>query len=131
MTQQDAPPPPDLRRIAQVGLFARDLDRAIAFYGGTLGFKVLLRTPRMAFFDVGGTWLLVGLPEGPGQAPGGSILYLETPDIDASHRALAARGVAFRGAPALVYRAPDHDLWLAEFADPDGNHLALHCRRPR
>jgi hypothetical protein len=26
---------------------------------------------------------------------------------------------------------PDHDLWLAEFRDPDGNVLALMCEKPK
>jgi len=35
-------------------------------------------------------------------------------------------GVEPQGAaPHVVHRAPTYELWLAEFLDPDGNHLAL------
>ena len=40
---------------------------------------------------------------------------------------MAERGVKFGGAPHFIAKMPDHDLWLAEFEDPDGNPLALMC----
>jgi hypothetical protein len=34
-------------------------------------------------------------------------------------------GVKFPAEPHIVHRTPDSELWLAEFADADGNQLAL------
>lgn len=52
-------------------------------------------------------------------------------DIEAAHRALADRGVAFETKPGIVHRAADYDLWLAEFRDSEGNILALMSEKPR
>jgi len=32
--------------------------------------------------------------------------------------------------PHVVHRTPASELWLAEFSDPDGNHLALMSEVP-
>jgi predicted enzyme related to lactoylglutathione lyase len=83
----------------------------------------------MAFFDCGGVRLLVGVPA-PGQASQrGSAIYFRVADIDGVYRSLADKGVSFRAAPHVVHRTPDHELWLAEFTDPDGNQLALMAEK--
>ena len=54
-------------------------------------------------------------------------------DIQGVFASLKARGVSFQAAPYLVHRTPQSELWrLAEFTDPDGNHLALmsECTSP-
>jgi methylmalonyl-CoA/ethylmalonyl-CoA epimerase len=38
---------------------------------------------------------------------------------------LARKGVAFVGDPHLIAKMPDHELWLAEFRDSEGNVMAL------
>jgi methylmalonyl-CoA/ethylmalonyl-CoA epimerase len=38
---------------------------------------------------------------------------------------LLQRGVRTEDKPHLVARMPDHDLWLAEFRDSEGNLMAL------
>ena len=52
-------------------------------------------------------------------------MYFKVTDIQAVYETLTARGVKFPAKPALVHRTPTSELWLAEFRDPDGNHLAL------
>ena len=52
-------------------------------------------------------------------------------DIEAAHERLAERGVAFPSVPHFIAAMPDHDLWLDEFRDPDGNPLALMCEKAR
>jgi predicted enzyme related to lactoylglutathione lyase len=53
-------------------------------------------------------------------------------DIGAVHGELQAKGARFRAAPHIVHRTPQSELWLAEFADPDGNQLALmEERKPK
>ena len=55
----------------------------------------------------------------------GSVIYFKVPDIQQTHAALSERGAAFEGAPHLIARMPDHELWMAFFRDPDRNLLAL------
>ena len=114
-----------LGKLGQISMRARDLGRAVAFYRDTLGLPFLFQVPRMAFFDLAGVRLLLGEPEGPEHDHPGSVLYFDVRNIEAAHRELEARGVAFDEAPALLARMPDHELWMAFFKDSEGNLLAL------
>ena len=55
----------------------------------------------------------------------GSAIYFQVPDINAVYSSLKDKGVSFKAAPHVVNRTPTSELWLSEFADPDGNQLAL------
>ena len=112
--------------VGQLMIPVDELERGVAFYRDVLGLPFLFQAPpQMAFFMCGQVRLLVGvLP--PGQkAQRGSAVYFRVGDIHAVHATLAEKGVRFRAAPHLVHRTPQQELWLAEFADPDGNPLAL------
>ncbi len=115
-----------LDKIGQIAVNAKDIDRATAFYKDTLGMKHLFSAPPgMAFFDAGGTWLMLGLPSAPEFDHPSSILYFEVADIQATHQALKARGVEFRSEPHMLTRMSGKELWLADFRDSEGNTLAL------
>jgi len=114
----------EILRIGQIHLTVTDTDRATEFYRDRLGLKFLFRAQQMAFFDCGGTRLMLAPPEGDG-AKYNSILYFLVPDIEKSYRVLAERGVKTEGKPRLIAKMPDHDLWMAGFRDPDGNLLEL------
>ncbi len=115
-----------LRRVGQIAIVVRDLDRAVRFYRDVLGLAFLFQAPPgLAFFDCGGVRLMLTLPEGPEAGRGTSILYYVVDDIQAAHAALAVRGVAFVSAPGLIARLPDHELWMAGFRDSEGNVLEL------
>ncbi|HEX5386268.1 MAG TPA: VOC family protein [Gemmatimonadales bacterium] len=123
---------PGLERVVQLALTVRDLPRAVAFYRDVLGLPFLFDAPpQMAFFECGGIRLLIGAGHAGPPAPSGSVVYFATHDIQASHAALAAAGVAFAQPPQRIARLPTSDVWLAEFDDPDGNHLALMSEVPR
>ncbi|MBI5837708.1 MAG: VOC family protein [Candidatus Eisenbacteria bacterium] len=111
--------------LGQIAVTVNDMARAVAFYRDVLGLPFLFEVPGMAFFNAGGVRLLVGLPQGAPPPPNNSVLYFRVADIASAHAALAARGVKFRNAPALVARMPDHELWMAAFDDPDGNVLQI------
>ena|SRR5687767_545819 len=116
-----------LSTIMQIALTVQDLDRAVAFYRDSLGLALLFQAPpRLAFFDCDGIRLMLAEPE-PGSVagPSGAVLYFKVDDIQATHRALIDRGVEFTGVPHLIAKMPDHDLWLAEFRDTEGNRFAL------
>lgn len=121
-----------LSAIGQIFVRARDLDRAIRFYRDTLGMPFLFQAPpQMAFFQCGGTSVMLGVPEQPELDHPASVIYYLVPDIATAHTTLQGRGVQFITQPHLVHRAADYDLWLAEFRDSEGNILALMSRKPR
>jgi methylmalonyl-CoA/ethylmalonyl-CoA epimerase len=113
-------------KIGQILVPVDDFDRGVAFYRDTLGIPFLFSAPpQMAFFDCGGVRLLVGVMS-EGQKPQrGATIYFQVDDIRAVHVSLQGKDVAFRAEPHVVHRTPRSELWLAEFTDPDGNHLAL------
>lgn len=116
-----------LSRLGQVSMPVRDLDRAVAFYRDQLGIPFLFTAPPgLAFFDCGGTRLMLSSAEGDtGATHVGSILYFDVPDIGGTHAKLASRGVTFDAAPHLIAKLPDREVWMAFFKDPEGNTLAL------
>ena len=113
-------------RIAQLMIPVDEFERGIAFYRDTLELPLLFAAPpQMAFFQCGDVRLLVGvLPQGQA-AQRSSVIYFNVPDIHAAFASLRERGVRFTAEPHVVNRTPHADLWLAEFADADGNPLAL------
>jgi methylmalonyl-CoA/ethylmalonyl-CoA epimerase len=118
------------RRLVQVALTTRDLDRSRRFYRDTLGLTLLFEVGTMLFFDLGGTRLLVG-SENTGGEPGGSILYVDAPDMDTLAPALEAKGVTFLGPAQVVQSSETHELKIRAFRDPDGNMLQLMGNVPR
>jgi methylmalonyl-CoA/ethylmalonyl-CoA epimerase len=115
-----------LSRIGQISMNARDLDRAVQFYRDTLGLSfVFTAPPQMAFFDCAGVRLLVGVAEDKAFDHPGSVLYFAVDDIRQMYDVLVSRGVTFRGAPHLIARLADREIWMAFFDDPEGNTLAL------
>jgi predicted enzyme related to lactoylglutathione lyase len=113
-------------KVAQILIPVDDFNQGIAFYRDVLGFPFLFAAPpQMAFFNCGGVRLLVGVLS-PGQKPQrGSAIYFQVSDIRAVFSSLKDKGVRFVAEPHIVHRTPSSELWLAEFADPDGNQLAL------
>jgi catechol 2,3-dioxygenase-like lactoylglutathione lyase family enzyme len=100
-------------RLAAATLVVRDPDRAIAFFGEALGFRVV----EDAALPGGKRWIMVE-PAGGGarlrlaradnaalsahagrQAGDRVAFFLETDDLARDHAALAARGVTFTEAP--------------------------------
>ena len=125
------PPETMLRRLAQVAVNVHDIERATAWYRDTLGLPYLFSAPSMAFFDIGGTRLMLALPVSPAFDHPASILYYDVADIVAAHRTLAGRGVRFEREPHVVARLASSELWMAEFRDSEGNALALQCEVAR
>jgi len=116
---------PGIRRIAQVALSVADLDRAIVFYRDVLGLRFLFQAPPgLAFFDCGGTRLMLAMPE-PGERPSTSVFYYEVGDIEAAAEALTARGARFEQAPHVIARLGTKDLWMGFLKDSEGNLLGI------
>lgn len=112
--------------IGQLMIPVEDFDRGVSFYKDVLGLPFLFSAPpQMAFFMCGSVRLLVGVTPAGQSAQRGSAVYFKVQDIQGIASSLKANGVTFLAEPHLVHRASNSELWLAEFTDPDGNHLAL------
>jgi catechol 2,3-dioxygenase len=121
--------------IGHVHLKVSDLDRAIGFYNGVLGFDVVQRMPGAAFLSAGGYHHHIGLntwESGGGHAPpaGSTGLY----HFAIRYPTRGALGDALR---RLVENrisldaASDHGVSEALYLrDPDGNGLELYWDRP-
>jgi catechol 2,3-dioxygenase len=123
-------------RIGHVHLKVADLDRAIAFYSGVLGFELQQRYgDQAAFLSAGGyhhhiglnTWeSLGGTPPPPGHTGlyHAAILYPTRRDLADALRRLTDAGIRLDG-------ASDHGVSEALYLrDPDGNGLELYWDRP-
>lgn len=112
-------------QLSQISRQVQDLDRARAFWRDVVQAAELYAFPGLAFFDLGGTRLML---KETGTRDLADILYLATPDIAADHARLADRGASLLGAPQMIHRHPDGTCeWMAFFADDEGRPLALHA----
>jgi catechol 2,3-dioxygenase len=127
------------RRVAvgHVHLKVADLDRAVAFYAGGLGFEITQRFGRQAaFLSAGGyhhhlglnTWESRGGSPPPRGATGlyhVAFVYPTRAALADALRRLIAHGIALDG-------AADHGVSQALYLhDPDGNGVELYWDRPR
>ena len=120
------PSVPGISEIGQVAIVVGDVARATAFYRDVLGLKFLFPAgPTMAFLAAGTVRIMLTTPQGAGEVGKNSILYFRVADIRAAHAAIVARGAQPAGAPRLIARMPDHELWMAAVRDPEGNVIEL------
>ena len=123
-------------RIGHVHLKVADLDRALGFYQGVLGFQLMQRYgAQAAFISAGGYHHHIGLNtwESKGGSPPArgttglyhtAILYPTRADLADALRRLAKAGIALDG-------ASDHGVSQALYLrDPDGNGVELYWDRP-
>ena len=124
-------------RIGHVHLKVADLERALGFYCGVLGFELMQRYgPQAAFVSAGGYHHHIGLntwesQAGRAPAPGTTGLYhlaivypTRAALADALRRVLAA-GISLDG-------AADHGVSEALYLrDPDDNGVELYWDRPK
>jgi catechol 2,3-dioxygenase len=124
-------------RIGHVHLKVADLDRAIAFYHGVLGFDLNQKMgASAAFLSAGGYHHHIGLntweSAGGSPPPPGTtglyhlaILYPTRAALADALRRLIAAGIPLEG-------ASDHGVSEALYLrDPDGNGVELYCDRPQ
>lgn len=135
MSDQGLPIDPGVR-IGHVHLKVADLDRALGFYCGVLGFQLTQRYGRQAaFVSAGGYHHHIGLntweSAGGAPPPPGStglyhlaILYPTREQLGDALRRLARAGIPLDG-------AADHGVSQALYLrDPDGNGVELYWDRP-
>jgi methylmalonyl-CoA/ethylmalonyl-CoA epimerase len=113
-----------LTSIGQIAITVRQLARATAFYRDVLGLGFLYEAGNTAFFDCGGTRLMLNPAEQP-ESTYSSILYYRTDDIRKMAELLRSRSVTFESEPRMIAKMPDHELWMAFFRDSEGNLAGL------
>jgi len=120
----------------QVALTTTDIGRSSQFYREKLGLKQLavIDPPGLAFFDIDGVRL--SLLQDAAAEPSSSVIYFRVADIDAAVLVLKEKNVSLEQEPEMVFRdskgqfgAAGEEEWMAFFRDPDGNLLALACRK--
>jgi methylmalonyl-CoA/ethylmalonyl-CoA epimerase len=121
----------NLSQIGQIALPTRDVDRAEAFYGETLGLRRLFRLGDLVFFDCAGVRLMIEKAHDPENLPPQGCIYFRCADLVLAVAELSRRGLTFTHAPHLIAAMDDHDLWMAFFTDPDGHTLALMQEAPK
>jgi catechol 2,3-dioxygenase len=124
-------------KIGHVHLKVADLDRAVEFYCGVLGFELMQKYgTQAAFVSAGGYHHHIGLNTWESQggrppAPGTTglyhlaILYPTRADLADALKRLLAKGIELDG-------ASDHGVSEALYLrDPDGNGIELYWDRPQ
>ena len=128
---------PEQTRIGHVHLKVADLDRAMGFYCGLLGFEVTtMYGTDAAFISAGGyhhhiglnTWYSKNAPPPPPRATGlfhTAILYPTRKDLAFIYKRLTDAGYPFTG-------FADHGVSEALYLDdPDHNGVELYWDRPK
>ena len=123
-------------RIGHVHLKVADLDRALAFYCGVLGFEKTYQRPGAAFISAGGYHHHLGLNTwesrgGSPPAPGTTGLY-HTAILYPTRRLLADALWRVTEARIPLDGASDHGVSEALYLrDPDENGVELYWDRPK
>jgi predicted enzyme related to lactoylglutathione lyase len=110
-----------------VAQLVKDFDRAVAFYGDTLGLHRSVHVPDRGFaeFETGNLTLSLIDPAKMGMEhrTGHNTIALHVDDVAAARAALESRGVAFHG--EIFDSGVCH---MTFFNDSEGNDLMLHHR---
>jgi catechol 2,3-dioxygenase-like lactoylglutathione lyase family enzyme len=117
----------DVERTDFVGIPVTDRERAVTFYGETLGLeRNPLSSDEWPEFETGNLTILLNTPEQTGTpfSPSNTAIALRVPDVAEAMKRLEAAGVTFEF-PEPYDAGVCH---MAFFKDPDGNALILHHR---
>jgi catechol 2,3-dioxygenase len=123
-------------RIGHVHLKVADLERALAFYCGVLGFELIQRYgSQAAFVSAGGYHHHIGLntweSEGGSPPPPGTTGLYHVAILYPTRAALADALVRLAEAGIPLQGASDHGVSEALYlSDPDGNGIELYVDRP-
>jgi len=124
---------PRLNRIVETALYVDDLDRAAAFYEGTLGLSSVLRTRTLFAYDIGGQNVLLlflrgasletqisergSIPPHDGHGPLHICFAVDAAELAAWEAQLGQQGVEIegrmrwnRGGTSIYFRDPDGHL---------------------
>ena len=113
-----------IKGISHITLAIRNLERSIHFYVETMGFTLVMRSDRTAYFLAGDLWFCV----------------VEDPDLltqersDYTHIAFAIEQEDFpllegklRSEEVQIFKTNESEGDSLYFLDPDGHKLEIHC----
>ena len=111
--------------LGQIARSVKDIKESERWYREVLGLPHLYTFGTLAFFDCGGTRLML-TQESSTASPAESVLYFRVSDIRRAQEELHERGAEFINAPHMIHRHADGtEEWMAFFKDPDGRPLAI------
>jgi predicted enzyme related to lactoylglutathione lyase len=116
-------PPPQLK-VWMVSLGVTDMERAIQFYGDTLGLAMVGGPGEVTLFDAGDVRIALNRPLGDSAADalvGALEVVFAVSNVADSQTKLAERGCNF----VATAREVVPGLWAATFTDPDGHRLTI------
>lgn len=115
----------EIRKIGQIGVPVKNIERAVSFYKNSLELPLLFQTDHMAFFDCHGIRLLLSLPEKEEFAYSSSVIYFQVPSITSTYERLREKQVQFIDEPHIVAKIGKIETWMAFFKDTEDNTHAL------
>jgi catechol 2,3-dioxygenase-like lactoylglutathione lyase family enzyme len=112
-----------LTQVSVVMLGVHDVARSLAFYRDKLGLKVEREIPGFAFLNAGVVTLCLSEPAAKvrGQVAGAGEIVFPVEDVTAAYQGLRGKGIQFTHEP----RSVTPTTRVANFDDPDGNHLSI------
>ena len=117
-----------LDQIGIVMLSVHDVELSLALYRDKLGLKLQNQFPGFAFLQAGTVTLCLSQAafQSRGQGAGAGEVGFAVEGVKAAYDALKEKGVQFTHEP----RAVSPTTWVANFDDPDGNHLFIFGSQP-
>ena len=117
---------PEITNVGQIAIAVSDIHQAMTFYRDGLGLTLLFEVPpSMAFFDCGGTRLMLTTLQGEAKDHRTSVIYYKVAELAKATEALKARGLKFEREPELAAKMEDHELWIGFLRDPDENLIGI------
>ncbi len=112
-----------LTQVSVVMLGVHDVTRSLGFYRDKLGLTVQREIPGFAFLEAGAVTLCLSETAAKvrGQVVGAGEVVFSVEDVAAAYQALRGKGVQFTHEP----RSVTPTTRVANFDDPDGNHLSI------
>src|ERR1035441_9956919 len=112
-----------LTQVSVVMLGVHDVGRSLEFYRDKLGLTVQNVIPGFAFLNAGAVTLCLSEPAAKvrGQIAGAGETVFSVEDVAAAYQALCGKGVQFTHEPRSITPTSK----VANFDDPDGNHLSI------
>jgi catechol 2,3-dioxygenase-like lactoylglutathione lyase family enzyme len=122
---------PKINGIGQIAVAISELEKSVNFYKNILGLELLFEVPPgLAFFDCGGTRLMLTTLQGDEKDHRTSAIYYKVDDIHGATKNLINKGVVFERAPQLAAKMEDHELWIGFLRDPDENLIGIMAEIP-
>lgn len=110
--------------LGQVARSVKNIEKSVKWYRDILGLTHLYTFDHLAFFDCGGTRLMLSESEEVNASE--SVLYLRVPNIVVAYEQLQELGVVFVHVPHMIHKHEDgSEEWMAFLEDLEGRPIAI------